>query len=210
MVADALQGEHSLIDSAPRIRRHVFNVNSKELVEAWKDKDQRILSDVDCMCMLACMCLKPGFGWFSLACLYLLSDSGFGGQKLKETLLKTGSLDEVDACASQLRSHAVKEKNVEKPVTKKMLAEVYHWDEFLGCKHRSCMIGMRGRHAWQACMAGMHGRHTWQACMAGMHGRHTWQACMAGMHGRHSWQAYMEGMHGRHAWQACMAGIHGR
>lgn len=65
----------------------------------------------------------------------------FQGQKLKEALIKTGSLSEVDACASQLRSHAVKEKNVEKPVTKKMLAEVYHWDESFDCKlhvHECC------------------------------------------------------------------------
>lgn len=61
------------------------------------------------------------------------------GQKLKEAWLKSGSLDAVDACATQLRSHAVKEKNVEKPVTKKMLAEVYHWDENFGCKRKTCV-----------------------------------------------------------------------
>ena len=126
--------------------------------------------------MLARMCSQPRFEWFNLACLHLLSDAGFVGQKLKETLLKTGSLDAVDACASQLRSLAVKEKNVEKPVTKKMLAEIYHWDEFSGCKQRSIMIGMHGRHTWQAFMAfmaGMYGRHSRQAYVTGMHGRHT-------------------------------------
>lgn len=48
---------------------------------------------------------------------------------MKDTFLKTGSFDEVDATVKQLRSNKVKDEDLEKPVTKFMLKEVWKWDE---------------------------------------------------------------------------------
>ena len=50
---------------------------------------------------------------------------------MKEVLIATGSLQEVTATAKQLFSKSVTDTSKEKPVTKKMLKEQYHWDEFL-------------------------------------------------------------------------------
>ena len=49
---------------------------------------------------------------------------------MKEVLISTGSLQEVTAVAKQLYSKSVTD-TTKKPVTKKMLKEQYHWDEFL-------------------------------------------------------------------------------
>lgn len=48
---------------------------------------------------------------------------------MKETFLKTGSFDEVEAIVKQLRSNKVQDQDTEKPVTKHMLKEVWKWDE---------------------------------------------------------------------------------
>ena len=53
------------------------------------------------------------------------------GTKMKETFLKTGSFDEVEATVRQMRSRKVTDTDTEKPVTKKMLKEQYFWDECL-------------------------------------------------------------------------------
>lgn len=53
------------------------------------------------------------------------------GAKMKETFLKTGSFDEVEATVRQIRSRKVTDTDTEKPVTKKMLKEQYFWDECL-------------------------------------------------------------------------------
>ena len=48
---------------------------------------------------------------------------------MKETLLKTGSLQEVDIVVQRMSSQSVKDQDTEKPVTKHMLKEIYKWDE---------------------------------------------------------------------------------
>ena len=48
---------------------------------------------------------------------------------MKEVWLKTGSFDEVEAMVKRIRSQKVKDTDKEKPVTKKMLKEIWHWDE---------------------------------------------------------------------------------
>ena len=53
---------------------------------------------------------------------------------MKEALVATGSLKECEVVASQLARSSVVDTTKEKPVTKKMLKEVWHWDECLDCK----------------------------------------------------------------------------
>lgn len=58
------------------------------------------------------------------------------GQKMKEALVASGSLTQCEVVASQLARSSVVDTTKEKPVTKKMLKEVYHWDEYLDGKIR--------------------------------------------------------------------------
>ena len=48
---------------------------------------------------------------------------------MKETFLKTGSLQEVDIVVQRMSNQSVKDEDTEKPVTKLMLKEIYKWDE---------------------------------------------------------------------------------
>ena len=48
---------------------------------------------------------------------------------MKETFLKTGSLQEVDIVVQRMSNQSVKDQDTEKPVTKLMLKEIYKWDE---------------------------------------------------------------------------------
>lgn len=48
---------------------------------------------------------------------------------MKETWIKTGSFQEVEAVIKHIRSKKVKDDELEKPVTKHMLKEVWKWDE---------------------------------------------------------------------------------
>ena len=55
--------------------------------------------------------------------------AGLQGAKMKETFLKTGSLQEVDIVVQRMSNQSVKDEDTEKPVTKLMLKEIYKWDE---------------------------------------------------------------------------------
>ena len=48
---------------------------------------------------------------------------------MKLAFIRTGSLKEVDMVAEQIRKKQVKAIDVEKPVTRQMLAEIYKWDQ---------------------------------------------------------------------------------
>lgn len=51
---------------------------------------------------------------------------------MKAKLVETGCMEHVDVVAKQLHSQSLTRSAKEKPVTKKMLAEQWHWDELLG------------------------------------------------------------------------------
>lgn len=53
---------------------------------------------------------------------------------MKEALVASGSLNQCTVVATELARSSVVDTTKEKPVTKKMLKEVYHWDECLDCK----------------------------------------------------------------------------
>ena len=55
------------------------------------------------------------------------------GQKLKETLVATGSLTQCEVVAKKMHTRSVTDTTKEKPVTKQMLKEIWHWDESLSC-----------------------------------------------------------------------------
>lgn len=48
---------------------------------------------------------------------------------MKEALVKSGSLTECEHVARKLCQESVTDTTREKPVTKQMLKEIYHWDE---------------------------------------------------------------------------------
>lgn len=50
-------------------------------------------------------------------------------QKMKEQLVATGNLQACDAVAKQLSRKSVTDTTKEKPVTKQMLKEMWHWDD---------------------------------------------------------------------------------
>lgn len=52
---------------------------------------------------------------------------------MKERLIATGDISQVDVVAKQLYRQSTTDTSLEKPVTKQMLKEQYHWDEILGC-----------------------------------------------------------------------------
>ena len=52
---------------------------------------------------------------------------------MKEQLVATGNLQACDAVAKQLSRKSVTDTTKEKPVTKQMLKEMWHWDETLVC-----------------------------------------------------------------------------
>ena len=54
---------------------------------------------------------------------------------MKERLIATGDISQVDVVAKQLHRQSTTDTTLEKPVTKKMLKEQYLWDELLG---RTC------------------------------------------------------------------------
>ena len=113
-----------------RLRRHVHGLNTKELMDAWNNKDKRILSEqFENACHVRICCLLVS-AWFKTLVLQICD----WGQQMKEKLVATGSLDQVDVLAKQLYQKTVTNTSKEKPVTKKMLAEQWHWDEFLGWK----------------------------------------------------------------------------
>ena len=60
---------------------------------------------------------------------------------MKETLVATGTLKQVDIIARRLYRQSVTVTAQEKPVTKQMLKEIYHWDENLGCIHLDLYVG---------------------------------------------------------------------
>lgn len=63
---------------------------------------------------------------------------------MKETFLRTGSFEEVQATVQQIRSRSVKDQDTEKPVTKLMLKETWKWDElgpqFHNVMHEAILI----------------------------------------------------------------------
>lgn len=50
---------------------------------------------------------------------------------MKEALVATGSLKQCENVAKQLHRETFTDTTREKPVTKQMLKEIYHWDESL-------------------------------------------------------------------------------
>ena len=64
---------------------------------------------------------------------------------MKEQLVATGNLQACDAVAKQLSRKSVTDTTKEKPVTKQMLKEMWHWDETLVCTlfAPSCFICTR-------------------------------------------------------------------
>lgn len=79
---------------------------------------------------------------------------------MKETFLKTGSLQEVDIVVQRMSNQSVKDQDTEKPVTKLMLKEIYKWDECCpqnfdmhACMHEdfrgSCVMSHHACHAYR-------------------------------------------------------------
>ena len=52
---------------------------------------------------------------------------------MKEKLVQTGNLQECEVVAKQLSRQSQTDTTLEKPVTKQMLKEIWHWDESSGC-----------------------------------------------------------------------------
>ncbi len=50
---------------------------------------------------------------------------------MKETLVATGSLQQCEVIAKQMHLKSMTHTTTEKPVTKQMLKEIWHWDEIL-------------------------------------------------------------------------------
>lgn len=56
---------------------------------------------------------------------------------MKDVFIKSGSFDEVQAVVKQIKKDTVKDQDLEKPVTKHILKEVWKWDE---CGPQTYMI----------------------------------------------------------------------
>lgn len=50
---------------------------------------------------------------------------------MKEALVATGSLQQCEVIAKQMHVQSTTKTTMEKPVTKQMLKEIWHWDETL-------------------------------------------------------------------------------
>lgn len=89
-----------------------------------------------CFCAVWCLIV--------LSCWTCISIKKMWGQKLKETLVATGSLSECEVVAKRLHTRSVTDTTKEKPVTKQMLKEMWHWDESLNCNIYSWFLSLFG------------------------------------------------------------------